>query len=164
MSIRLAPLFLLPLACLPAVPTRAADAPPAIPYARVHAVFAKHCLACHDAKEAEGEFVMESFDALMKGGDKGPAVVPGKADESLLVQLIERRKKPFMPPPKKADKIPDADVALIRAWIDGGAPGPKPGEVLPALPVPPRIEPKVPPRRPINALAYSPAAKVLAVT
>src|SRR6476661_2626967 len=77
----------------------AADTPS---YSQVHALFAKHCLSCHDAKEAEGGLVLETHASLLKGGDTGPAIVPGKSADSLLVRQIEHREKPFMPPPKKA--------------------------------------------------------------
>ncbi len=99
----------------------AADAAKPPMYADVHAIFAKHCLSCHDAKEAEGELVLESHALLLKGGDTGPAVVPGKSGESLLVKLIERTEKPFMPPPKKGEKLSDTEIAVVRARIDAGA-------------------------------------------
>src|SRR5262245_36903753 len=60
-------------------------------YAAVDAIFTEHCLDCHAGKDAEGQLVLESFDALMKGGEIGAAVVPGKSAESLLVQMIEGR-------------------------------------------------------------------------
>ncbi len=132
-----------------------AAAPP--DYAAVHAVFAKHCMGCHDAKEAEGEFVMERFDLLMKGGESGPAILAGKAADSPLVAMIEHRTKPFMPPPKKGAKLSDVEIALVRAWIDAGAkPGPTPlGASSPTTkPVElPKIAPKGPARQPANAIA-----------
>src|SRR5688500_12248241 len=83
----------------------AAAAKPAAPtYADVHAVFAKHCVSCHDSKEADGELVLETHESLLKGGESGAAIVPGKSDESMLVKSIERTEKPFMPPPKKGEK------------------------------------------------------------
>src|SRR5256885_11789029 len=91
-------------------------------YAEVHAIFAKHCLACHDSKEAEGGLVLETRETILDGGDSGDVIVPGKSAESLLVKQIERRQKPFMPPPKKAAKLSDGDIKTIRAWIDAGAP------------------------------------------
>src|SRR3954468_12364605 len=96
----------------------AADAPS---YSQVHALFAKHCLSCHDSKEAEGGLVLETYALLLKGGDTGPAIVPNKSSDSLLVRLIEHPEKPFMPPPKKAAKLSEAQIALVRAWIDAGA-------------------------------------------
>src|SRR5688572_10702114 len=87
-------------------------------YKDVAPILTKHCAACHDAKEADGHFVIDTHALLMKGGESGPAVRPGKSADSPLVQQIEHREKPFMPPPKKAGKLSDAEVATIRAWID----------------------------------------------
>ena len=149
-----------------AAPTSRAEGNPAGPvsYGQVRAVFARHCLACHDAKEAEGELVLETHAALLKGGERGPAVVPGRNGESLLVRLIEHQEKPFMPPPKKGPKLSGAEIALVRAWIDAGAPGPAPGETVPTATVAlPKIAPKARPREAVYAVAYAPGPKLLAV-
>jgi len=134
----------------------AAPAPKAPTYSQVRAIFAGKCLSCHDAKEAESDLVMETYASLMKGGEKGRDIIPGKADESRLVQQIEHRAKPFMPPPKKADALPAVEIALIRAWIDAGAPGPSADEIAsagsPTTPVV-KVSPKVAIRRPVLALA-----------
>src|SRR6185437_11718646 len=106
-------------------PSVFADTAPKPPtYSQVHAIIANRCLSCHDAREAESDLVMETYESLLKGGEKGRDILPGNANESRLVQEIERRVKPFMPPPKKAEKLPNSEIALIRAWIDAGAPGP----------------------------------------
>lgn len=132
-------------------------------FARVHEIFAKNCNSCHNPKELKGELNLETHDGLMKGGETGPAVVPGKASESLLLRLIEQKTKPFMPPPKKGKKLSDADVAVVRAWIDAGAKGLKPGEALPRAAAIPKIEPKVAPRKAIQAVAYEPKSKLIAI-
>jgi dipeptidyl aminopeptidase/acylaminoacyl peptidase len=134
-------------------------------YAAVDAIFTKHCLDCHAPKDPEGELVLESFDSLMKGGELGAAVIPGKSADSLLVQMIEGRfekegKKKIMPPGKRA-KLTPAEIAAIKDWIDAGAPAPAVAEAR-VLNVT-RIEPKVVPRRPINAVAYSATAKLTAI-
>src|SRR5437762_12277157 len=82
----------------------AADAAPKPTYSQVRAIFAQHCLSCHDSKEQEASLILETHQSLLKGGDSGAAIVPGKAAESLLVRQIEHTKKPFMPPPKKGTK------------------------------------------------------------
>src|SRR2546430_1864148 len=105
-----------------------ADDKSPIPYKQVQPIFAKHCLSCHDAKEAEGKLVMETYASLMKGGEDGAAIIPGKADESPLIQQVEHKEKPFMPPPKKGDRLSPEEIALLRRWIDSGAPGPPAGE------------------------------------
>jgi WD40 repeat protein len=138
----------------------AQDAPT---YSDVHALFARHCASCHNAKDLKGELNLESYELLRKGGENGPVVVPGKPAESLLLDLVEHKKKPVMPPPKKGEKLKDVEIALLRKWIEAGAPGPKPGEVL-ARPVEvPKIDPRVAPRRAVHALAYEPKSKLLAV-
>ncbi|HYE98726.1 MAG TPA: c-type cytochrome domain-containing protein, partial [Planctomycetota bacterium] len=70
-------------------------------WTEVQAVFAKHCNACHDAKESKGELVLTSYANALKGGESGPAWVPGKPAESPILALVEHARKPFMPPPKK---------------------------------------------------------------
>src|SRR5438876_5684290 len=120
-------------------PAFAADAAPRPTYSQVRAIFAQHCFSCHDSKEQEGGLILETHQSLLKGGDDGPVLVPGKSAESLLVKQIEHTKKPFMPPPKKGDKLSPQEIAVIRAWIDAGAPAPAAGEVvmpatLPAVP------------------------------
>ena len=50
-----------------------------------------YCIDCHSADDADGEFALDTFAALMKGGEEGAAIVAGKADESLLVKFLEGR-------------------------------------------------------------------------
>jgi len=69
----------------------AATPPANSDYSAVDAVFNAHCLDCHAATEPEGQLVLEHFETLMKGGELGPALVPGKSADSLLVQMIEGR-------------------------------------------------------------------------
>src|ERR1043166_1900846 len=112
-----------------AIPANA-QTPPPHDYAAVDAIFSRHCLDCHASPDAEGQFVLESFDTLMKGGEIGPAVVPGKSGESLLIKMIEGRfekegKKKIMPPGKRKKLAPE-EIALLKAWIDAGAPHPRP--------------------------------------
>lgn len=144
----------------------AAADPAHVSYSQAHAVFAKHCIACHDAKEAEGEFVLESWDLLMKGGEKGADIVPGKPDESRLIRQIEHKAKPFMPPKKAHDTLGTEEIATVRAWILGGAHNAAPGEVVPTTAptiVIPKIEARVVPRKPVRAIAWSAPAKLAAV-
>jgi len=80
----------------------------------------RHCLDCHDADQADGGFRVDTYRNLLKGGDEaGPTVVPGKADESPLVEYLTGKRTPRMPKQRKA--LADDEIALIRAWIDQGA-------------------------------------------
>src|SRR5258706_4208662 len=148
-------------------PALAADAAPKPPYEQVRAMYAQHCLSCHDSKEQEGSLILETHQSLLKGGDSGAVIVPGKSAESLLVQQIEHTKKPFMPPPKKGDQLSPQEIAVIRAWINTGAPAPAAGEVAIApttRPAIPKILPKHPPPRSTFSAAYAAPHKVLAVS
>jgi WD40 repeat protein len=103
---------------------------------------------------------------LMKGGESGASVVPGKSDESLLVKMIEGKiekegKKNIMPPGKKK-KLDATEIATIKAWIDAGAHAPADAKALVKELVVPKIVPKVQPRNGINALASSPQKKLIA--
>ena len=91
-------------------------------------LFDTYCIDCHSADDADGEFVLDTFAALMKGGKEGFAIVAGKGNESVLVKFLEGRsgrggKNEFMPPGKR-DKLKPEEIALIKAWINSGAKGP----------------------------------------
>jgi WD40 repeat protein len=89
-------------------------------------VFQKNCLACHNAKDAKGDLVLETPLTILKGGETGPAVVPGKSSESLLLKVAAHQTKPLMPPKNnKADAKPLSpdELGLVKLWIDQGATG-----------------------------------------
>ena len=88
----------------------------------------RNCSACHNAKKPEGGLVLESYGTLMKGGDSGESVVAGMADKSELLARIIATDDSAMPPAGNAvgaKKLTDAEVALIKAWIESGAAAPK---------------------------------------
>jgi len=135
--------------------------------AKIAPLFQEHCIDCHAADEPDGDFNMESFEALMKGGKAGAAVIAGNAQDSLLVKFLEGRsgkegKNQFMPPGKK-EHLSTENIALIRQWIDAGALPPaaaaKPVDLLANLP---KIKPTTEPHVAVQSLAYSDAAKVIA--
>jgi mono/diheme cytochrome c family protein/sugar lactone lactonase YvrE len=135
--------------------------------ARIAPLFQEHCVDCHAADDPDGEFALDTFAALMKGGKGGKAIVAGNAQESLLVKFLEGRsgvegKNQFMPPGKKEHLKPE-EIAIIRQWIDGGALPPatpaKPADVLSKLP---KIAVKPGMKNAIQTLAYSPKAKLVA--
>lgn len=84
----------------------------------------KSCLACHNESETEGELVLESVESVLEGGDSGPAIVAGDADESLLFQLAAHRAEPVMPPIDNdvgAKPLSARALGLIKLWIEQGA-------------------------------------------
>jgi mono/diheme cytochrome c family protein len=128
-----------------------------------------YCIDCHSADDADGEFVLDTFAALMKGGEEGVAIVAGKSSESMLVKFLEGRsgrggKNEFMPPGKR-EKLKPEEIALIKAWIDAGAKGPiiAEGKPMPKEVITPKIMPTVPPKRSIQAVAFSPKVQMTAV-
>jgi WD40 repeat protein len=83
-----------------------------------------NCLACHNAKDKEGELVLETPADMLKGGENGPAVVPGKGADSLLIKAAAHLKKPMMPPKKnkvEAKPLTPRELGLLKLWIDQGA-------------------------------------------
>lgn len=128
----------------------------------VQPLLTKYCAGCHNAADAAdyGQFATDGFAALMKGGEHGAVVVPGKVDESRLIRLIERKEDPAMPPDDEPAPS-TAEVEILKAWIAAGAKGPT-GDSTPMLDVP-KIEPTVAVRRPVHSAAWSPDGTVLAV-
>ena len=89
-------------------------------------LLAEHCVQCHGGeKGAKGDLDLATRELLLKGGENGPAVVPGKSAASLLMKSI-RHEDADLKMPKKKDKLPDAAIAKIAEWIDLGAPYGKP--------------------------------------
>jgi hypothetical protein len=84
-------------------------------------ILEKNCFECHGEEKQKGKLRMDSREALLKGGDSGPALIVGKAAESLLLQrvLLPRDNDEAMPP--KGEGLTKAQQELLRAWIDSGA-------------------------------------------
>jgi WD40 repeat protein len=86
----------------------------------------KNCLACHSANEKQGNLVLESPQGMLQGGDTGPAIVPGRGSESLMLTLAAHREDPIMPPEDNdvaANNLTPAELGLLKLWIDQGAQG-----------------------------------------
>ncbi len=89
----------------------------------IEPILSDKCAYCHSGKIVEGRFDMGTFEGLMKGGKRGPAIVPGKSAESLLIKLAGKTMKPVMPP-ESEDPLTPQELALLKLWIDQGAKGP----------------------------------------
>lgn len=133
-------------------------------YRDIRPLFQQHCQGCHQPAKPLGGYTMTTHGDLLKEGDKAqPGVVPGKPDESYVVELIKPRqdgKKPSMPKGKAA--LPEREVALIAKWIEQGA---KDDTPLSARETIDQDHPPVYPSPPVvSALEYSPDGKLLAVS
>ena len=104
-------------------PTSAGNFPPAAVEffeATVRPILVDQCLKCHGAKKQSSGLRLDSREAVLKGGDSGPAVVPGKPDESLLIQAVAHTHAELKMPP--SGKLPEPAVAILRQWVSLGAP------------------------------------------
>ncbi len=81
----------------------------------------RRCLACHGELKFKGEYQLHTPQALFKAGASGEtAIAPGKSAESYLLKLVKETDAEQRMP-KDADKLPDAEIALLERWIAEGA-------------------------------------------
>ena len=92
---------------------------------KVRPLLVKRCYACHSAKAdpIEGGLRLDSRAGWQQGGDSGPVLVPGKPNESRLMRAVEYVDEDLAMPPDGA--LPKSEIALIRRWIELGAPDPR---------------------------------------
>src|SRR3954454_14697971 len=88
------------------------------------AILQEKCLTCHGESSAMSGLVLTTRENLLKGGSRGPAIVPGKAAESLLYKAVSGTGEVLRMPPVGGG-FPAADIAVIKEWLDAGAPWPK---------------------------------------
>jgi len=93
---------------------------------RIRPILVQNCYECHsgDKSKAKGHLLLDSADGMMKGGESGAAIMPGSADESLLVEAI--RYEGLQMPPK--GQLPEDVIQDIVEWINMGAPDPRVGK------------------------------------
>jgi len=125
-------LLLLGLAAAVAAPFASADPPPRVlPPASaakidfdrdVRPILASHCVGCHGPSKQKGGFRLDDRKALLEGGNGGAAVVVGKSADSRLVHAVAGVGTDAKMPPEKNPPLTTAQVGVLRAWIDGGAP------------------------------------------
>jgi len=83
------------------------------------------CYGCHGGLQQKGGLRLDTVKLLQKGGKSGAAVVPGSANDSLLITRVTAPQgTPRMPPPSQGEALSEKEIALLRAWIDQGAAGP----------------------------------------
>ncbi|WZO96516.1 DUF1553 domain-containing protein [Isosphaeraceae bacterium EP7] len=89
----------------------------------VRPILIEHCQACHGPKKDRGGLRVDSREALLKGGDNGPAIVPGQAGESLLITALHHAPGQELKMPPKG-KLPAPILAALTNWVQQGAPWP----------------------------------------
>ncbi len=89
---------------------------------KIRPVLVDVCFKCHGGDKDSGSLRVDSREALLKGGDTAPALVPNKPAESLLLKAIRHTDDDLKMPPDK--RLPDETIAAFEAWIAAGAPWP----------------------------------------
>jgi hypothetical protein len=131
-------------------------------YARdVKPLLAKACTGCHGPDKQRASLRLDTAAGIRKGGNSGPAVVPGDSSASLLLKAVTGTDKVAAMPPK-GPRLSAGEIALLRAWVDAGAPAPA-GETVAASsaakhwafrpvvrPTPPEVKDTAWVRNPIN--------------
>src|SRR5262245_48945102 len=104
----------------------------------IRPVLVEHCYQCHStqSEKLKGGLLLDDRKAVRKGGESGPAVVPGDPDASLVLQAL--RYENFEMPPK--GKLPAEVIANFEQWIKHGAADPREGSGSPAIAAAPEID------------------------
>jgi cytochrome c553 len=84
----------------------------------VRPLLSANCFTCHGPEKQKGGLRLDSRQAMLTGGDSGPAIVPGHPEESLLIKAIHYADEPRMPP---KGKLPADAIVALTAWIRQGA-------------------------------------------
>ena len=97
----------------------------AVDYVReIKPVLSKRCYACHGALQQKAALRLDTAALIKKGGDSGPAIVPGDSGESLLIDAVTGADGWRMPPESEGSLLSADEVARLKAWIDQGASSP----------------------------------------
>ena len=107
---------------------------------KIRPIFVERCYKCHSAQaeKVKGGLLLDSREGLLKGGESGPAIVPGDPEKSILIRAIRQTDELRMP---VKEKLPDDQIADFVAWVKMGAPDPRISTSAPAAahPAAPRL-------------------------
>ncbi|MEX2214772.1 MAG: PSD1 and planctomycete cytochrome C domain-containing protein [Phycisphaeraceae bacterium] len=118
--------LMLCIGCLATAPAQAADAASADSLdffeKRIRPLLVERCYECHSAQATriKGGLRLDSRDALLKGGDTGPAIDPVRVEESLLLRAVRYDDKDLQMPPKEKDRLSPQQVKDFETWIKSG--------------------------------------------
>ncbi len=91
----------------------------------VRPILEKHCFSCHGPDKHKSGYRLDVRDVALKGGDSGkPAIVPHDAKASPLIRFVSGEEKELLMPPK-GERLDAGQIALLKRWIDAGAPWPE---------------------------------------
>lgn len=90
-------------------------------FKEIRPLLEKRCYSCHQGAKAQGGLQIDDHTSMLKGGDAyGPAIVPGRVDESALIDRITTQDESEVMPPK-GDRLSAKEIDLLKRWIQGGA-------------------------------------------
>lgn len=93
-------------------------------YRDVYPFLKSNCISCHNKTTTKADLNMETPALMIKGGESGPSIIPGKSEESLIVAASKHTQDMEMPPPNNksgAVNLTPAEIAILKQWIDQGA-------------------------------------------
>ena len=89
---------------------------------RIRPVFVRRCVTCHTGEpDADTSLAINSRSALLTGGEYGPAIIPYRAEDSLLIAAIQKTHKELRMPPEDDDELTRKEIQDIYRWINDGA-------------------------------------------
>jgi hypothetical protein len=88
----------------------------------IRPAFERECLGCHGESQTLSKLDLRTREAMLAGGQRGPALVPGNAAGSLLYKSVAGLAEPHMPPGGESKRLPADVIQALRDWIDAGAP------------------------------------------
>jgi mono/diheme cytochrome c family protein len=91
----------------------------------IRPILESSCVECHGAAKQKGKFRIDSREHLLKGSENGEVLKLRKSADSTLIHVVARLDEDAAMPPKKEEALKPEQVALLRAWIDAGAPWPE---------------------------------------
>ena len=93
----------------------------------VRPVLADNCYKCHSAmsEKVKGGLLLDTREGLLKGGDTGPAIIPGDAEKSLLIKAVRYTGQADLQMPPKGQAAIEVQIADLAAWVKMGAPDPR---------------------------------------
>jgi len=97
----------------------------------IQPILSRHCYSCHGPDKQEDDLRWDVKAAALKGGVSGPAIIPGKSEESRMIHLVAGLEKNLVMP-KKGGRLTAEQIGLLRAWIDQGASWPDETAARPA--------------------------------
>src|SRR5258708_2804506 len=87
----------------------------------VRPIFSRRCFACHSAAEMRAGLSLESYAGVLKGGGSGEILKPGRPGASILYHAVAHEGNGVPQMPLGLPNIPDAEIAVIRDWMQQGA-------------------------------------------